>query len=229
MSISRYKALLSLALLSLPSASSAGRILADRVPVIPPAMPAPPTAALPTGSIWMDAQLAGMGHRLALAEDRRARGVGDILTIELVERLQAEKSTEQDSARSSNRGLTLPDTAPFSWIPQGLFSGGSQSSFTGSGSTRQANRLSGEITVTVTRLLPNGAMMVAGDRRMTLTRGEEQMQLTGIVRPEDIGPDNRILSTRVADARLRYSGTGEVAAQARQGWLSRFFDRIIPF
>ena len=81
----------------------------------------------------------------------------------------------------------------------------------------------------VTEVLPNGALAVAGDRRLTLTRGEEQVQLTGIVRPEDIGPDNRVASTRVADARLRYTGTGEVAAQAKQGWLSRFFDRFAPF
>jgi flagellar L-ring protein precursor FlgH len=70
---------------------------------------------------------------------------------------------------------------------------------------------------------------VAGDRRLWLTRGEEQVQLTGLVRPEDVGPDNRVPSTRVADAAIRYSGTGEVAAQARQGWFARFFDRINPY
>lgn len=166
---------------------------------------------------------------MLLAEDRKARGVGDILTVLLVERMQAEKSSGQESSRSSNRDLTLPDALPFSALPNALFAGDSRSSFAGEGSTRQANRFSGEITVTVTRVLPNGAMMIAGDRRLTLTRGEEQAQLTGIVRVEDIGPDNRILSTRVADAKLRYSGTGEVAVQARQGWLSRFFDKVAPF
>lgn len=166
---------------------------------------------------------------MLLAEDRKARDIGDILTVLLVERLQAEKSTEQESNRSSSRDVTLPDALPFSAIPNAFFGGGSNSNFAGEGSTRQANRLSGEITVTVTRVLPNGALMIAGDRRLMLTRGEEQAQLTGIVRVEDIGPDNRVLSTRVADAKLRYSGTGEVAVQARQGWLSRFFDKVAPF
>lgn len=203
-----------------------GNPLKDRVTTIPPAIaPAPPAQAA-TGSIYLSSL---GGRRMLLAEDRKARDVGDILTVLLVERLQAEKSTEQESKRSSNRDLTLPDTLPFNVIPNELFTGGSRSSFAGEGSTRQANRLSGEITVTVTQVLPNGALMIAGDRRLTLTRGEEQAQLTGIVRSEDIGPDNRVLSTRVADARLRYTGTGEVAAQARQGWLSRFFDKVTPF
>lgn len=178
----------------------------------------------PTGGIWQ----AGTGA-FSLAEDRRARRVGDLLTVRLVERIQAEKSVDQAGNRNSQRSLDLPDAVPFNRIDEGLFSGGGQSSFTGTGSASQANRLSGEFTVTVVRVLPNGAMMVAGDRRIRLVRGEEQVQLTGIVRPEDIGPDNRIPSTRVADARLRFTGTGEVANQARQGWLDRFFAAVSPF
>jgi flagellar L-ring protein precursor FlgH len=199
--------------------------LSDKVAPIPPTLaPAAPSPAA-TGSLWNPAQ----GTRLALAEDRRARAVGDMLTIRLVERLQAEKSAGQDASRSASRSIDLPDAKPFSWIPESLFGGGSDSSFSGNGSAKQENRLTGEITVFVTAVLPNGALAVAGDRRLMLTRGEEQVQLTGIVRPEDIGPDNRVASTRVADARLRYTGTGEVAVQAKQGWLSRFFDRFAPF
>ena len=199
--------------------------LSEKVPPIPATLAPPLAEPAATGSLWNPAR----GTRLALAEDRRARDVGDMLTIRLVERLQAQKSTGQKAARNSNRSLDLPDAKPFSWVPEGLFSGGSDSSFSGAGSAKQENRLSGEITVFVTAVLPNGALAIAGDRRLTLTRGEEQVQLTGIVRPEDIGPDNRVASTRVADARLRYTGTGEVAAQAKQGWLARFFDRFAPF
>lgn len=199
--------------------------LSEKVPPIPATVAPPPPAPVATGSLW---QPAG-GRLLALAEDRRARAIGDMLTIRLVERLQAQKATGQEGSRSSSRSMDLPDAKPFSWVPEGLFSGGTDTSFNGAGSARQENRLSGEITVFVTAVLPNGALAIAGDRRITLTRGEEQVQLTGIVRPEDIGPDNRVASTRVADAQLRYTGTGEVAAQAKQGWLSRFFDRFAPF
>lgn len=212
-----------LALLFVSACGQAERLV-DRVPPLPAAIAPQPAPVPVSGSLWPQ-----QGRSLFLAEDRRARHVGDVLTILLVERLQAEKATGQQASRTSSRSVDLPDAKPFSLVPEGLFSGGSESSFAGSGSARQANRLSGEITVTVQQVLPNGALMVAGDRRIRLARGEEQVQLSGIVRPEDIGPDNRIASTRVADARLRYTGTGEVAAQARQGWLARFFDRIAPF
>ncbi len=216
----------SVLLLLAVSGCSAVAGVRERVQPIPPAIAPPPMPAPVTGSL-----MPGPGgmRPLLLAEDRRARGVGDVLTIALVERLQAEKAVAQKARRSSNRSVELPDAGPLARIPAGLFGGGSDSSFEGQGSARQSNRLSGEVSVTIVELLPNGAFLVAGDRRIRLTRGEEQMQLTGIVRPEDIGPDNRVPSSRVADANLRYTGTGEVAAQARQGWLARFFDRIAPF
>ena len=203
---------------------SAANRLSDAVPPVPAVLAEAPPPAAPTGAIWQ-----AHGGGLALAEDRRARRMGDLVTIRLVERIRAEKSVEQDSSRNSQRSLDLPDAWPFNKIDEGLFSGGSSNSFSGSGGASQANSLSGEFTVTVVRALPNGALMVAGDRRIRLVRGEEQVQLTGIVRPEDIGPDNRVPSTRVADARLRFTGTGEVANQGRQGWLSRFFDAVTPF
>lgn len=194
-------------------------------PPLPPALTQPAAAAAPTGSLWT----AASGRRLMLAEDRRARNVGDILTVQLIERVQAEKSASQTDSRSSSRSLQLPDSGLTSWIPEGLFSGGSDSSFSGNGATKQANRLQGEMTVVVTNVLPNGVLGISGDREIVLTRGKELLRLTGLVRPEDIGTDNRVASTRIANARLQYSGTGEVANQVRQGWLSRFFDVISPF
>jgi flagellar L-ring protein precursor FlgH len=215
-------------LLVLATGCRLGNPLAEQVAPIPPAVavaPMPPPPEIASGSIFAGAG----GHALTLAEDRRARRVGDILTVLLVERIDSQKSTRQESSRQADRQLTLPDVPFLDWIPNELFSGSTDASFQGQGRTQQSSRISGEITVTVAHVLPNGALMIRGDRRLRLTRGEEQVQLTGIVRPEDIGPDNRVLSTRVADARLRYTGTGEVAAQARQGFLSRFFDKVTPF
>jgi len=219
----RWSDTLLLLALCLGGCSTAAR-LSDKVPPVPATLAELPPPAPPTGGIWRE----GTGV-FTLAEDRRASRVGDLLTIRLVERIQAEKSVDQAGNRNSQRSVDLPDAMPFNRIDEGLFGGGGQSSFTGTGSASQANRLTGEFTVTIVRVLPNGAMMVAGDRRIRLVRGEEQVQLTGIVRLEDIGPDNRIASTRVADARLRFTGTGEVANQARQGWLNRFFAAVSPF
>ena len=196
-----------------------------RVPGVVATLPAPPPAVEPpaaTGSLYNPASFAG------LTSDRRARRVGDLLTIRLVERTQARKSASADSNRNGNTSITLPDAPPFSFVPKGLTQGGSTQDFKGSGSAAQDNQLSGDITVTVARVLPGGVLMIAGEKRLTLNRGEEQVQLTGLVRIDDLGPDNSIASTRVADARIRYSGSGQVADQSRQGWLARFFAKVIP-
>ena len=200
------------------------RRLSDKVPPVPAALAEVPEPPAPTGAIW-HASLGG----LAPAEDRRARRVGDLLTIRLVERIQAEKSVDQTASRNSQRSVDLPDAAPFNRIDEGLFSGGTQSSFSGSGSTSQANRLSGEFTVTVVRLLPNGAMMVAGDRRIRLVRGEEQVQLTGIVRPEDIRSDNTVDVSQIAEARITYGGRGQLMDVQQPRWGQQVIEVLSPF
>ena len=194
-----------------------------RAPGIVAALPPPPEIAVaPTGSLYNPARYT------SLAGDRRARRVGDLVTILLVERTQARKSSSADTARNSNSALRLPDVLPFNRIPEGLTSGGMTQGFKGSGSAAQDNQLSGELTVTVARVLPNGVLIVAGEKRLTLNRGEEQVQLTGMVRVDDLGPDNTVLSSRVADARIRYAGTGQIADQSKQGWLARFFTKVAP-
>ncbi len=187
---------------------------------LPPAVAT--LAGPPTGSLYSAATFT------ALAADRRARRVGDLLTIRLVERTTARKSSSADSKRDGSTSLTLPDAFPFSAIPAGLTSGGSKQAFKGTGTAAQDNLLSGELSVTVARVLPGGVLAVAGEKRLTLNRGEEQVQLTGLVRTDDIGADNSVPSTRVADARIRYSGTGQIADQSRQGWLARFFAKVSP-
>ena len=191
-------------------------------PIAPAYAVAPPPAPEPSASLYRADRF------IALASDNRARRVGDLLTIRLTERMTARKSATADSKRDGSAALTLPTAPPFSYIPKGLLSGGSTSTFKGAGSATQDNLLSGEISVTIARVLPNGVFLVAGDKRVTLNRGEEQVQLTGMVRADDVGPDNSVASTRVADARIRYSGSGELADATRQGWLARFFAKVSP-
>ena len=99
----------------------------------------------------------------------------------------------------------------------------------GKGAATQSNALTGELTVTIAQVYPNGTMLVRGEKALTLNRGDEHVRLAGLVRASDIGPDNRILSTRVADAKITYTGNGEVARASRQGWLSKFFSVVSPF
>ena len=195
-----------------------------RVRTVAATLPPPPAAAPApvSGSLYNPATFTG------LASDRRARRVGDLISIRLVERTTARKSSTADAKRDGSTSLTLPDITPLSLISKGATSGGSTQSFKGSGTAAQDNLLSGEIAVTVARVLPGGILQVAGEKRLWLNRGEEQIQVSGLVRVEDIAADNSVASTRVADAHIRYSGTGQVADQAREGWLARFFAKVSP-
>ncbi|WP_422343545.1 flagellar basal body L-ring protein FlgH [Parasphingorhabdus sp.] len=165
----------------------------------------------------------------ALTSGARASRIGDVLTIQLVERTSAVKSNSAATNRSGEFGLTPPTTGPLALFdPSDVNIGGDQS-FSGSGRAAQANSLIGEISVTIAEIYPNGTMKVKGEKLLNLNRGEEYIQMTGIVRAADISTDNRILSSRVADARIAYSGSGEIARASKQGWLQKFFSAISPF
>lgn len=164
-----------------------------------------------------------------LTSGTRAAVVGDILTIALVERTQASKTTSQTTDRSGSIGLTPPTSGPLSFFSSSDVGMGGSQDFTGGGQAAQSNTLSGEITVTIAEVYPNGTMLVRGQKQLTLNRGDEFIQISGLVRQADITPDNRVASTRVADARITYMGKGEFARSSKQGWLQRFFSRISPF
>ena len=186
-------------------------------------VPAPPPVA--NGSIFQVTN----GYA-PLTSGQRAAQVGDVLTVVLTERTQAQATAGTSTQRDGNVGLR----PPASGILSRLFSasdasagGGSQ--FAGNGQTTQTNQLSGEISVTVVEVFANGTMQVQGEKRVRLNRGNEFIQVAGLVRPADITPDNRVASTRLADARITYSGRGEIARAAREGWLQRFFNFVSPF
>lgn len=183
-----------------------------------------PSAPPANGSIFQ----ASEGYA-ALHEGQRARRVGDPLTIVLVERTSASKSATSKLDSSGGFAITPPSTGNLALFNRSDASVSGSRNFAGAGSADQANALSGEISVTVAAVYPNGTMLVQGQKRVTLNRGDEFVQIKGIVRAADISADNRIASTRVADARIAYTGKGDVARASRQGWLGRFFSVISPF
>ncbi len=169
------------------------------------------------------------GAYAPLTSGARASQPGDLITIVLVERTSASKSNSATTGRDGGIGLTPPTTGPLSLFkPTDINAGGTQS-FKGKGDAAQSNALSGEISVTVAAVYPNGTMLVSGEKQLTLNRGDERVQFSGLIRVSDIAPDNRVLSTRVADARILYVGRGEIARASRQGWLQRFFSMVSPF
>lgn len=164
-----------------------------------------------------------------LTSGARASMVGDVLTISLVERMAATKSTSQTTDRNGSIGLSPPTSGLFSLFNPTDIGASGTNAFKGAGQAQQSNALSGEISVTVAAVYPNGTMLVRGEKLVTLNRGDETIQVSGIVRDADIGVDNRVFSTRIANARITYTGKGEMARASRQGWLQRFFSLVSPF
>lgn len=189
-----------------------------------PAPPPPAPAPVANGGIFQ----ASNGYT-PLTNGQRAGMVGDVLTVVLVERTQGTSSSTSNTDREGNIGLTPPATGPLAFFSGTDVNMGGQNSFQGRGTTGQSNSLVGEITVTVSEVLPNGTMRVRGEKQLRINRGHEFIRLTGIVRPADISGDNRVASTRIADAQIEYIGRGEIARSSRQGWLQRFFNLISPF
>ncbi len=159
--------------------------------------------------------------------DLRARSVGDILTILLVERTDATKDSSSSTTRDTeiDTGVPIIAGSPITYNGDQILNNEIQSgtAFNGAADATQSNSLDGSITVTVADRLPNGNLLVRGEKLITLNQGEEYIRFSGIVRPVDIGPDNSIPSTKVADAKITYSGDGALADANRPGWLTRFF------
>ena len=196
-------------------------------PYYAPVLPRTPLpAAANNGSIYQ------AGFEQNLYSDRKAFRVGDIITITLNERTSASKNAGSQIQKNSNANIGL--TSLFGTTPNtnNPFGGGDlslEAGYNGERTTKgdskatQGNTLTGSITVTVAEVLPNGIIAVRGEKWMTLNTGEELVRIAGLIRADDIATDNTVPSTRVADARITYSGTGSFADASQPGWLDRFF------
>lgn len=175
-----------------------------------------------------------LGHEPYLYQDIKARKVGDILTVVFDERMLADKESDSDASKNSTvkmesptfLGKMLKFDLPFINNTRDLdlsVDGTTTRDFEGSASSSQENKLQGTMTVTVVNVFPNGNMQVRGEKWLTLNQGDEFVRLTGIVRPKDVAPDNVVLSSRIADGRIAYSGVGQLADSNKAGWLYRAF------
>lgn len=192
----------------------------EYAPTLAPPTPAPPA----NGAIFQ----ASMGYA-PLTSGARAAMVGDLVTIILIENTQAQKTNSASTDRSGNIGITPPTTGPLSFFTGTDTQISGAAKFSGKGAAQQSNQLSGAITVTIAQIYPNGTFLLRGEKHLTLNRGDETIQISGMVRAVDIDSNNSVPSTRVADAHITYTGKGEIARASSQGWLGRFFSRVSPF
>ena len=174
------------------------------------------------------------GQEISLFEDAKARRVGDIITVVLVEQTTASKQADTNTSKKQDTQLDNPTIlgAPLSFnmpggsnrvLNLGTTLSGSRS-FAGAGDSSQSNKLQGNVTVTVAEVLSNGNLLVRGEKRLTINQGDEYIRFSGIVRPSDIGPDNTVLSTSVANAKIAYTGKGMLDDSNSSGWLASLFN-----
>ena len=166
-----------------------------------------------------------------LFEDRRARRIGDTITINLVERNTAQKSANANATRNGNMTAGI---GPISRLPLSGLNGleleaEAESDFNGKGAAAANNVFTGTITVTVIEVMPNGNLLVSGEKQVSIGAGTEYIRLSGIVNPYFISTANSISSANVADARIEYKESGVISEAQVMGWLARFFLSVLPF
>lgn len=164
-------------------------------------------------------------------EDRRARYVGDVLTINIVEKTAASKQSNSSAEKSQDMAVSVPTLmkVPGKFV-QGLnVEANSESKFSGKGGAAANNAFTGTITCTVIEVLPNGHLLVSGEKVVAINQGEEFIRFSGVVNPAYISAANVVSSTQVADARIEYKGNGFIDSANAMGWLARFFQSFMPF
>ncbi len=159
----------------------------------------------------------------------RAHNVGDPITILLAESVNAQKSVTTKSGKSGAASITPPSQGLLSFLNPNALKASSDSSFNGGGTAAQTSSLTTTLSVTITEVRPNGTALVRGEKQMLLSQGNEWIRLSGVVRLSDIDQDNTVPSSRVADAKIEYSGKGALQRASKQGWLSRIFNIVSPF
>ncbi len=200
------------------------------------ARPAPvpqPQLNMTNGSIYQ-ASYAGAqpfyGYR-PLFEDRRPRNVGDTLVIVINEKTQASKKSDSTVEKNQTSKFSVPALAG---IPGKSFLGAelgadSSSKFDGKGGATNNNDFTGTMTVTVIEVLPNGNLVVSGEKQIGINQGSEFIRFSGVVNPATITNGNAVSSVQVADARIEYRANGQIDSAQVMGWLARFFLTFLPF
>jgi len=198
----------------------------DLLPTAPPPVAATPRPTGPaTGSLFHAAS-----YRPAF-EDRRARLVGDIVTIQIVEKVTAKQNSSSNVDRSSE---TSAGVSAFPFLKANVLGklglgAKSENAFSGKGGTENSNTFTGSITATVVEVLPNGHLVVAGEKQIGVNENVDVLRFSGTVDPRSLQPGSMVASTQVANARVQSRGRGAQGEAQAMGWLSRAFNSVAPF
>jgi flagellar L-ring protein precursor FlgH len=198
---------------------------------VKPDLEAPPYRRLSEGTRTEGSLWTGEQSRSLFFQDTKASHLGDIVTVHIIENATGTKDAQTTSARSSN--ITATTSAllglPVSRLNRIGAAANFSDAFDGSGSTSRSGALTADVTAVVTAVFPNGNMAIEGKREVLINNEKEYISLSGVIRPEDIGPSNTVLSTFIADAKIEYTGQGVLNDKQGPGWLVRILDWIWPF
>ncbi len=201
-------------------------------PPWPAPTPLAPSARAPdrpvqATSLWVDAS------RLTLAyEDRRARQVGDLVTVIVTESSEASREATTDVSRDTSVSAEISNLAGINLNRGGLepkLGASTGTGFKGSGSTTRKDVLRTRVAARVVQVLDDGNLILEGRRQVRVNEETQYLFVRGIARATDISPDNTVASTDLADAQVLYGGHGLVASQQRPGWMYRVVDAVWPF
>lgn len=223
--------LFSMLLLVAACAKPVEKIVVDEVEPLDQLSLMPPQPHSP-GSLWT-------GSRTSLTADRKARTVGDILTVAIFEKSSASKEATTETGRDSNISADLTKLfgletklgaiGNLGMDPTDLIDATSSNSFSGSGKTSRAEDLVASLTTQIVQIYPNGNLRIAGNKTVTVNNEMQIVKLSGIVRETDISPFNVIDSKNILNSRIYYSGQGIISDKQKPGWLMRSFDKVWPF
>jgi flagellar L-ring protein precursor FlgH len=183
------------------------------------------TATAPAnGSIY------NVANARPLFEDRRARFIGDTITINIAEKTAAAKKSDTKAERTDDRALGIPTVSglPFASFQGAKLATNSETKFDSTGENNSSNNFTGTLTVTVIEVYPNGNLLVSGEKQIGLKEGEEFIRFSGVVNPINITAGNTVQSVQVADARIEYKANGFIDSAQVMGWLGRFFLTVLP-
>ncbi|MES2934755.1 MAG: flagellar basal body L-ring protein FlgH [Pseudomonadota bacterium] len=213
----------SITLLALLGACASAPDSIVQVPLTARAQP-PVAAAANNGAIFQSASYR------PLFEDRRARLVGDILVINIVEKTSAGKAAASSASKSGAAGMGIPSVVglPLKTLQGTSLEASSSLKYDDKGAQTASNNFTGTIGVTVIEVLPNGNLLVSGEKQVALDKGSEFIRFSGVVNPDTISAGNIVSSTQVAEARVEYRTNSTVDKAQAMSMLARFFYSLLP-
>lgn len=184
----------------------------------------------------LGAALAGaqaMPHNYSLYTDKKAKRAEDVITVLIMENAKASNDTKSATDKSQEAGVdinplavTWAGAAASEYTPKVGFGGSVSQKYNGKGATSRAGEVKATLSARIVAVYDNGNLLIEGNKEVEVNNEKEILRVSGIVRPEDISSDNTVLSEKIADARIQYTGTGDNHNAARPGWLARFFNWV---